>query len=154
MNVMKTWRVPLVIILCVAVGVTARTYPGGSSRSSSDTDNRAGAQDVTNLDRRISLLEQRFYAVESSINRLEQQAALYGRQAQPSSSVRDPEIGLLRGEVETLQRRLIEVECGLARLDERTLSPAAREARKPAGSSGTDPCRLAADAPLRLSTRP
>jgi hypothetical protein len=68
--------------------------------------------------------------------------------------LRDPEIGLLRGEVETLQRRLVEVECGLARLDERTLTPAAREARKRAGTSVTDPCRLSADAPLRLSTRP
>ena len=151
MNVIKTWRVPLVIILCVAVGVTARTYPGSGS---SETSNRTGTQDVTNLDRRLSLLEQRFYAVESSINRLEQQAALYGREAQPSSSVRDPEIGLLRGEVETLQRRLIEVECGLARLDERTLAPAVREGRKKTDASVTDPCRLNADAPLRLSTRP
>jgi predicted RNase H-like nuclease (RuvC/YqgF family) len=154
MNTIKTWRVPLAIILCVAVGVTARTYPGSSNNSPSESGIKRDTQDVTNLDRRISLLEQRFYAIESSINRLEQQAALYGREARPSSSLRDPEIGLLRGEVETLQRRLVEVECGLARLDERTLTPAAREARKRAGTSVTDPCRLSADAPLRLSTRP
>ena len=151
MNVIKSWRVLVVIILCVAAGVTASAYRGHSSLESGGT---AGAQDVTSLDRRISLLEQRFYAVESSINRLEQQAALSGRAATPSTSARDPEVSLLRGEIELLQRRLIEVECGLVRLDERTLAPAIRQARDRADAANADPCRLKADAPLRLSTRP
>lgn len=143
MNVIKNWRLTLIVILCVSVGVTARTFETSSS----------APQDVTYLERRISLLEQRFYSIESSINRLEQQATLGGRAA-PQSSMRDPEVGLLRGEVEALQRRLIEVECGLVRLDERTLAPAAREARKTTDTAATDPCRLNATAPLRLSTRP
>lgn len=153
MSIVKTWRLPLVIILCVVAGVTAHAYRNnGSSESNAAT----GAQDVTNLDRRISLLEQRFYGVESSINRLEQQAALSGRSSvTPSTSARDSEVSLLRGEIEMLQRRLAEVECGLAKLDERTLAPAVREARQRAGTGGSaDPCRLGVDSPLRLSTRP
>jgi predicted RNase H-like nuclease (RuvC/YqgF family) len=151
MNVIQNWRVSLILILCVAFGVTARTYQGSGSASESGTGT---PQDVTYLERRISLLEQRFYSVESSINRLEQQVALSGRAAAPSTSTRDQETSLLRAEVEALQRRFIEVECGLARLDERTLAPALREARKRPDTSLTDPCRLDADAPLRLSTRP
>jgi predicted RNase H-like nuclease (RuvC/YqgF family) len=151
MNLIKTWRLPLTIILCVATGVTAHTYRSDSSLESGIT---TSAQDVTSLDRRISLLEQRFYAVESSINRLEQQTALSGRMATPSTSARDSEISLLRGEIEVLQRRLVEVECGLVKLDERTLAPTIRQARERAGAGVTDPCRLKADAPLRLSTHP
>lgn len=151
MNITKSWRVLLVIILCVAAGVTARAYRVNGSLESGDA---AGAQDVTFLDRRISLLEQRFYAIESSINRLEQQVALSGRSSTGSTSARDPEVSLLRGEIEILQRRLVEVECGLLRLDERTLAPAIRQARERADTGNADPCRLKADAPLRLSTRP
>src|ERR1044072_2873933 len=101
MNIINSGRLTLIIILCVAAGVAARTFPNSGSTSAA-----SAPQDVTNLERRISLLEQRFYSVESSINRREQQAALSGRAA-PSTSMRDPEISLLRGEVETLQRRFI-----------------------------------------------
>lgn len=148
MKEIKNWRFTAIIILCVAVGVTARTY-----RSDSPSTRTDAPQDVTNLERRISLLEQRFYYLESNINRLEQQAALNDR-SMASTSARDPEISLLRGQVETLQRRLIEVECGLVRLDERTLAPELREARKKTGTNNTDPCRLNVDAPLRISTQP
>jgi hypothetical protein len=151
MKITKSWRVLLIIISCVAAGVTASAYRANGSLESGVP---AGAQDVTFLDRRISLLEQRFYAVESSLNRLEQQVALSGRSTTGSMSARDPEVSLLRGEIELLQRRLIEVECGLVRLDERTLAPAIRQARERADAGNADPCRLKADAPLRLSTRP
>ncbi|MDQ3820080.1 MAG: hypothetical protein M3362_20715, partial [Acidobacteriota bacterium] len=69
-------------------------------------------------------------------------------------AARDTEVTLLRAQVEMLQRRLSEIDCGLAKLDERTLSPAAREARRKTAANSTDPCRLNSDAPLRLSTRP
>ena len=153
MNLIKSWRVPfVVIIMCVAAGVTARAYR--SDRSLESVTDSGAPQDVTNLDRRISLLEQRFYAIETSINRLEQQTALNGRGTAPSANVRDSEITLLRAEWGALQRNLVEIECGLVKLDERTLAAATREARKRAGASSTDPCRLNAEAPLRLSTRP
>jgi len=106
------------------------------------------------LERRINQLEQRFYTIETSINRLEQQASLSNRSSimQPGASSTD--VTLLRSEVEALQRRLSEIECGLAKLDERTLSTAARDARKRSGVASTDPCRSNPEIPLRLSTRP
>lgn len=148
MSILKTWRWPLILILFAAVGVAASVYRDNKSGSVADP------QDVTSLERRISQLEQRFYTVEATINRLDQQSRLTTSVPTPSTSGRELDASLLRAEVETLQRRLIEVECGLVRLDERTATPAVREARKRAGAISTDPCRLNADAPLRLSTRP
>ncbi len=152
MKVLKFWHVTLIIILCVAAGVTAHAYREEDSPSPTIA---AGPQDVTNLDRRISMLEQRLYTIESSINRLEQQASLNGRTTTaPYTSARDTEVNLLRGQIEVFERRLAEIECGLVKLDERTATAASREARRRTGASSTDPCRAGADAPLRLSSRP
>ena len=106
------------------------------------------------LERRINQLEQRFYTIETSITRLEQQASLSSRPSITQPSVSSTDVTLLRSEIEALQRRLSEIECGLAKLDERTLAPAARDARKRSGVNSTDPCRLNPETPLRLSTRP
>jgi predicted RNase H-like nuclease (RuvC/YqgF family) len=137
-------------MLAVAA-LTLSAYRGTSLSSASAVRD---TQDLTSLERRISLLEQRFYSVESSINRLEQQSRLSQGAASPSTSERTLEINLLRSEIDALQRRLAEIECGLTKLDERTLTPAAREARRRAGAGNTDPCRLSTDTPLKLSTRP
>jgi len=102
-------------------------------------------QDVTRIESRLSLLEQRFYSIEASIRGLEQQSRLSG--VTTGRDARDPEVGLLRSEVVALRQRLAEIECGLARVDERTLTPAAREARRKSAGGATDPCRLNADAP-------
>jgi hypothetical protein len=111
----------------------------------------APAQDVTRIESRLGQLEQRFFSIEASIRALEQQSRLSG--VTSGRAARDPEVGLLRVEVETLRRRLAEVECGLARVDERTLSAAVREARRKAEAGTGDPCRLNAGAPLRLPAR-
>ena len=103
-------------------------------------------QDAIRLEQRINQLEQRFYSIESSIRNLEQQSRLAGS-SQRGMSVED--VARLRAEVQTLQLRLQEDECALARLDERTLSPAMR--RRPGGR--TDPCRANFDAPLRIPDR-
>lgn len=103
-------------------------------------------QDAIRLEQRINQLEQRFYSIESSLRNLEQQSRLAGS-SQRGMSVED--VDRLRAEVQTLQRRLQEDECALARLDERTLSPAMR--RRPGGR--TDPCRANTDAPLQLPDR-
>ena len=123
MNTLRTWSLPLVVILFVVAVVTASAYKEKNSSASN-----AGEQDITSLERRISLLEQRFYSVESNIRLLEQQSRLSQSAQSPSASERALEINLLRGEMEALQRRLAEIECGLTKLDERTLTPAAREA--------------------------
>ena len=106
----------------------------------------ATPQDAIRLEQRMNQLEQRFYSIESSLRNLEQQSRLAGS-TQRGLSVED--VTRLRAEVQTLQLRLQEDECALARLDERTLSLAMR--LRPGGR--TDPCRTNTDAPLQLPDR-
>ena len=107
-------------------------------------------QDVIRLESRISQLEQRFYTIETSLRTLEQQSRIAGASGR-GAGVTPEDIVSLRSEIQTLQVRLMEEECALAKLDERTLSPAAREARRKA--VGNDPCRLNFELPLRPPTR-
>src|SRR5690242_17450664 len=102
-------------------------------------------QDVIRLDSRVSQLEQRLYTIESSLRTVEQQSRMSGLGAR--GGVTPDDIVALRSEIQTLQVRLMEDECALAKLDERTLTPAAREARRKA--AGNDPCRLNFELPLR-----
>lgn len=105
----------------------------------------AETQDPGSLDRRISMLEQRFYTFQSSLSRLEQ--LVVNQRSTPAPSSRDTQLELLRQEVEGLKLRLNEIDCGLVKLDERT-TPAATRKRD------GDPCRLNPSSPLNLSTRP
>lgn len=105
----------------------------------------AATQDPASLDRRISMLEQRFYRLESSMTRLEQ--VVVSQRSTAASSGRDQDVQLMRQELEGLKLRMNEIECGLVKLDERT-TPA--NARKDTG----DQCRLNPNTRLRLSTRP
>lgn len=103
-------------------------------------------QDIIRLEARIGQLEQRLYSMETSIRTIEQQSRLAG--TSPRDATRD--LDLLRSEIQLLQVRLAEDECGLAKLDERTLSPAQRELRRKSGLGGNEACRRAFDTPLRL----
>jgi len=105
-------------------------------------------QDVIRLETRINQLEQRLYQIDSSIRNLEQQSRL----GTAGRGVSAQDVELLRSQIQALQLRLIEDECALARLDERTLSPAMRNSRRQSGVRG-DPCRANVDAPLRLPER-
>ena len=105
-------------------------------------------QDVIRLETRINQLEQRLYQIDTSIRNLETQSRIGG--ASRGGSAQD--IELLRSQIQALQVRLAEDECALAKLDERTLSPAMRNSRKPGGVR-SDPCRTNVDAPLRLPER-
>jgi predicted RNase H-like nuclease (RuvC/YqgF family) len=146
---MRSIRIGLwMLAFCAIVATAAEAY---RERPASRPE-PAGAQDVIGLDRRISSLEQRLYTIESAISRLEQQAIVSSRSAQSQTS-RDPEIDRLRSEVTILTARVRELECGVAHLDERTLSASAKEARRRAGAQPKDPCRLNAEAPVQLSTR-
>jgi hypothetical protein len=104
-------------------------------------------QDVSSLDRRISMLEQRFFTLDSSMNRLQQLVAAQ-RSTPPVSDSRNREINQIAEEIQRLQLRLVEIQCGVLRLDERTATRRSGEARS------TDPCRANPDAPLRFSSRP
>ena len=143
MKLSKQSNVVLIVVLCAVIGVMANNSRGSSASEETTT------QDVSSLDRRISLLEQRFYSVESSISRLQQYvAAQRPPVSQPSTS--DREVSLMREEIQRLNLRMAELECGLIKLDERT-TPAAR---RNATAKANDPCRLNPDAPVRLSTHP
>lgn len=138
-------------VLCVVVlspvfgtgvGTGAADYRGAT----------ASAQDAAYLDRRISMLETRLNSIESNMRSL-QQRAMTSERSTATQPARDPEVMLLRSEVEILNSRLRELECALVRLDERTLSPGAREARKRTGAQSSDPCRVSPDTPIQLSPR-
>jgi hypothetical protein len=111
------------------------------------------AQQDPFLSRRIDQIEQRFYMIESRLNRIEQQSTpTLAAPRIPNNS--DTELPFLRSQIDSLRTRLGEAECALLRLDERTLTPAARQARRRAADAGTDRCRLDPTAPLQLSARP
>jgi hypothetical protein len=138
MNLSKQSNLVLVVVLCAVIGVMASISRGNNS-----------TQDPGSLDRRLSLLEQRFYSVESSVSRLQQYVATQ-RPSVPQSSTSDRDLILMREEVQRLELRMAEIECGLIKLDERT-TPVAR--RNPTAKSN-DPCRLNPDQAVRLSTHP
>ena len=111
----------------------------------------ASAQVDTYLSRRVDQLEQRFYMLESRVNRAEQDVR---RPVTTSPSTTDPqgaEIQYLRSQVESLRTRLGEVECGVLRIDERTL-PTTRGTR--GNILAQDPCRREPNFPVKLSVRP
>lgn len=125
-----------VLLLCVAaVAVVAH---GGSAPEPQ--------QEVIRLETRINQLETRLYGIETSLRTLEQQSRL-GNVS--SRGVSEQNLALLSSQIQALQLRLIEDECGLAKLDERTLTAAMRDARRKSATRN-DPCRGAFDTPLRL----
>lgn len=138
-------KVLLALVLCGVIGMQVGGYRQPSSASGIEP------QDASYLDRRISLLENRLGSIESSVRMLGQQAT--SQRSVPSQPTRDPEIALLRSEIEILNARLRELECGLVHIDERTLSANAKEARKRMNASANDPCRLNPETPVQLSTR-
>jgi hypothetical protein len=110
----------------------------------------AKAQDTISLDRRISMVEQRLYGIESNIRLLQQQLEIRPRSPQPSTE-RDPQVELLQRQVLTLQRQVDDLRCGVIRLDERTLLAANRSQTAP--GARVDPCRADANSPLSFSIR-
>ena len=109
----------------------------------------AAPQDAIRLEQRINQLEQRLYMIETSVRTLEQQSRIAGA---TSRGVSPEEVAALRAALQTLDLRLSDDECAIAKLDERTLTPAARIARA-RSAPRTEPCRLSADTPVRLPDR-
>jgi hypothetical protein len=94
----------------------------------------------------MNQLEQRLNFLETSIRNLEQQSRSRGVTA---PSVGQDDLNVLRSVIQTLEQRLAYDECGLAKLDERTLSPA----RKRSGADNKDPCRVNFEEPFRVPVR-
>jgi uncharacterized protein YlxW (UPF0749 family) len=133
------WQV-LVLVCVMAVAVLT------VFRSSAAAPAVEPQQEVIRLETRINQLEQRLYGIETSLRTLEQQSRLG---ATRGGGVSAQDVALLQSQIQALQLRLADDECSLARLDERTLSPAMRNARRQAAGR-TDPCRTNAESPLRL----
>ncbi|SRR5258706_1418266 len=114
----------------------------------------AFAQQDLFLSRRIDQIEQRFYTLESRMNRIEQDSRRPSVGEPRITDSNAVEIQFLRTQLDSMRIRLGEAECGLLHIDERTLTPAARQARKKSVSAGTDNCRLDAGSPVQLSARP
>jgi hypothetical protein len=120
--------------------------------------NTAEAQSDILLERRLSQIEQRFYTLESRLSRIEQAPSALPQS--PSLNRSDVEISNLRAlldaqrlQMEALRMRADDLECGLARVDERTLTPAAREARRRTSPDGTEQCRADPNTPVKLMAR-
>ena len=135
------------VLLVVVVGLALlMVYKISSARSAYEP---ATPQDAIRLETRINQLEQRLYMIETSVRTLEQQSRIGSA---TSRGVSPEEVAALQAALQTLDLRLGDDECAIAKLDERTLTPAARNARIRSGAR-TEPCRLSADTPVRLPER-
>lgn len=114
---------------------------------------RVSAQSDTFLARRIDQVENRFYSMESRLNRLEQSLSRPAAALPRPGDVDVVEIQALRTQMDSFRVRLGEVECGVLRLDERTLTAATRRGRSGA-ATGTERCRQNWGAAISLSARP
>ena len=116
-------------------------------------DQTVSAQSDMYLSRRIDQVEQRFYSLESRLNRVEQDAISRRSVVSPQIATgHETDIAFLRTSVDGIRARLGEVECGLLKLDERTLPAARRLAGKATG--GSERCRQDWGTAIQLSARP
>ncbi len=132
----------------LTVVLAAIVFYGGVSGLFGERVQTVSAQSDVFLSRRIDQIEQRFYQIESRLNRIEMESRT-AVSTPRLPDTRDNEIALLRSQVDSLRTRIGEAECGLLKLDERTLPAAQRR-----GAAGTDPCRQNWGTSVRLSVRP
>jgi hypothetical protein len=116
------------------------------------------AQQDPFLSQRINRIEQQLSSIETRMIRLESASRISPAITPRGNETSDAETRLLRSQIELLQTRLAAIECGLLKLDERTLTPSAREARKKSAASFDDRasqrCRLTPNSPLQFLARP
>ena len=133
-------------VLAVA-GTVVLVYAAFANLAGSGVQTVKAQSDVY-LSRRIDLVEQRFYTLESRMNRVEMESR------QPSITAARPtgneaELQYLRTQIDGLRTRLGEAECALLKLDERTLTAAQRRT-----TSAAEPCRRNWGERIILSVRP
>lgn len=146
-NLSSILRIGLYVftLLTITVGITFVLTGKGTTT--------VFAQQDPFLNQRLNRIEQQFNSIETRISRIEQQSRF--PDVTPRTSLnRDSEINLMRSQIETLQLRVAEIECGLVRVDERTLTAAARQSRRKPITSEADRCRLNPNVPLQLSSQP
>jgi hypothetical protein len=135
-----------VVVLAVCLGAGAVGY---ANRSGPVPIAPGAGQDIMSVDRRVSTLEQRIFTIDSNINQLQQQLIMMSRtQAQQSGS--GAEVQQLRLELDLLRGHINQIECAIAKLDERTLGSG-----KPKSRTGVkDPCRLDPQTPIEMQGHP
>ncbi len=103
---LKTLRVTsLRWIAAFVLVVTAAAYfarPAARAVSAEGAEPAPAGQELFNLERRISLVEQRLNTIELTVNRVEQQTRYPSSVPPANQSVRDTELELLRSQVELL----------------------------------------------------
>ena len=139
------WQV--LVLVCLVGLAVLMVFRSSAAAPAAWTKPPDPTQDAIRLETRINQLEQRLYGIETSIRTLEQQSRISG--AASRGGVSAQELSVLQSQIQALQLRLADDECSLARLDERTLSPAMRNARRQSAGR-TDPCRTNFESPLRL----
>jgi TolA-binding protein len=145
-------RFELLVYVFAIFGVVIGCYVVASALFGTAVVRQVEAQQDPFLNQRLNQIEQRFTTLENRLNRLEQQGR-YPTSSLPNlSESNDVELRLIRTQLETLNLRMAEVECGVAGLDERTLTPIAKQQRKT--GTPTDPCRQTPNVPIQLSARP
>ena len=132
------------------IGLAMLVYNGLSGVFGSSGATTAHAQTDPFLSRRVDMLEQRLYSIESKVNQLSYQTRPSVVPTLPGTTQND--IDFLRTTVDGMRLRLGEVECGLLKLDERTLTAAQRRTNRTGSSS--DRCRDNLGSPIMLSARP
>jgi hypothetical protein len=156
-NIAKCVIVILAFCLgAVIVGYANRSAPCLTTRSlasseltSSELTSSEPGQDIMSVDRRVTTLEQHMYTLDSNLNQLQQQIMMLNRtSSQPPGS--SAEVQQLRIELDVLRSRMAQVECALAKLDERTLTTGRPKVR----AGVKDPCRLEPQAPIEITGHP
>ena len=131
------------------IGLAMLIYNGISGIFGSSGATTAHAQTDPFLSRRVDMIEQHLYTLESRLN----QVSTSRPSTMPSlPSILQNDVDTLRTSIDGLRIRLGEVECGVLKLDERTLTAAQRRTTRAGASS--DRCRADFGTPIMLSSRP
>jgi hypothetical protein len=135
--------------VATCVGLAMLVYNGLVGMFGSSGATTVHAQTDPFLSRRVDMLEQRLYSLESRITSMPTQVQPPLVSTIPSTTQND--VNFLRTQMDSMRIRLGEVECGLLKLDERTLPAAQRRNRT---GSPSDRCRENFGTPITLSSRP
>jgi len=143
----KIWAVTRNV--ATVLGLAMLLYNGLVGIFGSSGATTVHAQTDPFLSRRVDMLEQRLYSLESRISSMPSQVQPSIVSSIPSTTQND--VNFLRTQLDGMRIRLGEVECGLLKIDERTLPAAQRRNRT---GSSADRCRENFGTPITLSSRP